>query len=246
MKVWSHVISFGVLLAFSALGGRTTVVGQEDVAKVLKAQTQALLDAVSNGDARVWDRYLDQRVLYLSEDGTRKSKTDLLKEITPLPKGISGTITVSNFEVRVHGDTAIATHDDLEDEDYFGHTLRAEYRTTDTWRRTAQGWKLIASQVHAQLIDPPAIRLASAKLDEYVGTYSLNTDITYTIRRQGDALTGERSGRPVQMLSVEAADVMFVPGQPRSRTVFLRSADGRVSGFVDRREGRDIPWKKIR
>ena len=66
------------------------------------------------------------------------------------------------------------------------------------------------------------------------------------IRRQGDALTGERSGRPVQMLSVEAADVMFVPGQPRSRKVFLRSADGRVSGFVDRREGRDVPWKKTR
>ena len=141
MKVWSQMISLGVLLMCYALGGRTTVVGQEDVAKVLKAQTQALLDAVSNGDPRVWDRYLDPRVLYLSEDGTRKSKTDLLKEITPLPKGISGTITVSNFEVRVHGDTAIATHDDLEDEDYFGHKLKAEYRTTDTWLRTAQGWK---------------------------------------------------------------------------------------------------------
>ena len=102
MKVWSQMISLGVFLMCYALGGRTTVVGQEDVAKVLKAQTQALLDAVSNGDLRVWDRYLDPRVLYLSEDGTRKSKTDLLKEITPLPKGISGTITVSNFEVRVH------------------------------------------------------------------------------------------------------------------------------------------------
>jgi hypothetical protein len=56
-------------------------------------------------------------VLYLSEDGTRKSKTDLLKEITPLPKGISGTITVSNFEVRVHGDTAIATYDRREGRD---------------------------------------------------------------------------------------------------------------------------------
>jgi hypothetical protein len=42
---------------------------------------------------RCWDRYLDPRMLYLSEDGTRKSKADLLKEITPLPKGISGTIT---------------------------------------------------------------------------------------------------------------------------------------------------------
>ena len=230
------------------LQGAAAIVGlaQDDVARVLKAQTQALVDAVTNGDPRVWDRYLDPNMLYLAEDGTRKSKADLLKEITPLPKGISGSITVSNFEVRVHGDTAISTHDDLEDEDYFGHKLKAEYRTTDTWLRTPQGWKLIASQVHAQLIDPPAIQLTAARLDEYVGTYSLNADITYTIRRQGDSLTGERAGRPAQMLSVEAAGVMFVRGQPRSRKVFLRSADGRVSGFVDRREGRDVPWKRVR
>jgi hypothetical protein len=108
-----------------------------------------------------------------------------------------------------------------------------------------QGWKLAASQVHAQLIDPPAIRLATSRLDEYVGVYRLTSEIIYTIRRQGDELTGERSGRPSQVLSVEAADVMFVAGQPRSRKIFLRAPDGRVTGFVDRREGRDIPWVRI-
>ena len=219
---------------------------QGDVARVLQAQTQALMNAVTDGDARVWDRYLDDNALYLNEDGTRKTKADLLKEITPLPKGISGSIEVSAFEVQLHGDTAIATHNDLESETYFGHQLKAEYRTTDTWMRTAQGWKLVASQVHAQLIDPPAIHLAPAKLEEYAGVYRLNDEITYTIRTQGDGLTGERSGRPAQALSVEAADVMFVAGQPRSRKIFLRSADGRISGFVDRREGRDIPWTRVR
>ena len=99
--------------------------------------------------------------------------------------------------------------------------------------------------MHAQLIDPPAIHLAAARLDEYVGLYRLTSEITYTIRRQGDELTGERSGRPSQVLSVEAADVMFVAGQPRSRKIFLRAPDGRVTGFVDRREGRDIPWVRI-
>jgi len=223
----------------------SAVFAQEDVAKVLKAQTQELMNAVSTGNARVWDRYLDADVLYLNEEGVRKTKADLLKEIVPLPKGISGSITVSAFEVHLHGNTAITTHNDLESEDYFGHPLKAEYRTTDTWIRTPQGWKLVASQVHAQLIDPPAIRLPQARLDEYVGVYRLNAEITYTIRRQGDVLTGERSGRPTQTLNVEAADVMFVAGQPRSRKIFLRSPDGRVVGFVDRREGRDIAWTKI-
>jgi ketosteroid isomerase-like protein len=243
VKKW--VLGIALALFTSALTS-APLAQQEDVARVLERQTQELLDAVSAGDARVWDRYLDPTVIYLAEDGVRKTKADLLKEIAPLPKGISGSIAVTAFEVRLHGDTAVTTHNDLESEDYFGHPLKAEYRTTDTWIRTPGGWKLAASQVHAQLIDPPAIHLAAARLDEYVGVYRLTSEITYTIRRQGDELTGERSGRPSQVLSVEAADVMFVAGQPRSRKIFLRTPDGRVTGFVDRREGRDIPWTRIR
>ncbi|HEY1308869.1 MAG TPA: nuclear transport factor 2 family protein [Vicinamibacterales bacterium] len=238
-----------VVVVLSAAGGWVVFAqdaATDDVTKVLQKQTQALMDAVSSGDARVWDRYLDPAVLYLNEDGVRKNKADVLKGIVPLPKGISGSIMVSALDVRLHGDTAIATHNDLETENYFGHRINAEYRTTDTWMRTPQGWKLVASQVHAQQIDPTAIRLAPAKLDEYVGVYRLNDEITYTIRRQGDGLSGVRSGRQPQTLSIEAADVMFVAGQPRSRKIFLRLGDGRISGFVDRREGREIPWTKVR
>lgn len=238
-------MSCAMTLALSA-ATVVTVSAQQDVARILEQQTQELFDAVTTGDARVWDRYLDANVIYLSEDGVRKSKADLLKEITPLPKGISGSIVVSDFQVRLHGDTAVTTHNDLESENYFGHALKAEYRSTDTWIRTPQGWRLAASQVHAQPIDPPAITLSSAKLDEYVGTYRLNADITYTVRRKGIVLTGERTGRPAQALSAEASDVFFVAGQPRSRKIFLRSADGHVTGFVDRREGRDVPWKRER
>jgi hypothetical protein len=236
--------SWAIALAFCAATIRVSA--QQDVATILKRQTQELFDAVTAGDARVWDRYLDVNAIYLSEDGVRKTKADLLKEITPLPKGISGSIVVSAFEVKLHGDTAITTHNALESENYFGHALKAEYRSTDTWVRTPQGWKLVASQVHAQLIDPPVITLAPAKLDEYVGTYRLNAEIAYTIRRNGSVLTGERTGRSAQTLNAEASDVFFVAGQPRSRKIFLRAADGRVTGFVDRREGRDVPWTRER
>jgi ketosteroid isomerase-like protein len=238
--------TFGAIaVALSALTA-SRMAAQEDVARILKQQTQELFDAVAVGDAHVWDRYLDANAIYLSEDGVRKTKADLLKEITPLPKGISGSIVVSAFEVRMHGDTAVTTHNDLESENYFGHALNAEYRSTDTWVRTPQGWKLVASQVHAQLIDPPVITLAPAKLDEYVGTYRLNAEITYTIRRNSSVLTGERTGRSAQTLNAEASDVFFVAGQPRSRKIFLRAADGHVTGFVDRREGRDVPWTRER
>jgi hypothetical protein len=38
---------------------------------------------------------------------------------------------------------------------------------------------------------------------------------------------------------------LFSPGQPRTRRVFHRDPSGAVAGFVDRREGHDIAWRKV-
>ena len=43
----------------------------------------------------------------------------------------------------------------------------------------------------------------------------------------------------------EAPDVLFVPGKPRYRKVFLRGPDGRITGFAERREAWDIVWKRL-
>ena len=81
---------------------------------------------------------------------------------------------------------------------------------------------------------PPAATLAPARLDEYAGTYALTPEIAYTIRREGDHLVGQRTGRKPETLRPEVADLFFVPGQPRLRKVFQRGPDGRVTGFVER------------
>jgi hypothetical protein len=243
-RVFATTVRAAVVLACTAVSSDAVARQGKDPASILKMQTQALLDAVAAGDVRVWDRYLDASVIYLAEDGTRKTKADLLKEIQPLPRGVSGSISIGTFNTRLHGNVAITTHDDHERENYYGHALTAEYRATDTWLQTPAGWKLVASQVHAVLVDPPAIRLDAARLDEYVGVYRLTPEITYSIRRTGAALSGERTGRPAQMLNTEAADVFFVPGQPRVRKIFLRGSNGRVVAFVDRREGRDVRWER--
>jgi len=215
-----------------------------NVEAVLRTQTQALLDAVAAGDTAVWDRYLDPQIVYLSEAGEVETKAQLLDELKPLPAGITGHIAISRFDVRPFGDTAVVVHVDEESENYFGHELHAQYMNTATWRLGAGGWKLIAQQLLATLVDPPAIALPAAQLDDYAGSYRLTDEIHYAIRRDGDHLVGERTGRPPQALRVEARDVVFVPGQPRSRKVFQRDAAGRITGFADRREGRDIVWTR--
>ncbi|HEX7842382.1 MAG TPA: hypothetical protein VF469_33145 [Kofleriaceae bacterium] len=38
--------------------------------------------------------------------------------------------------------------------------------------------------------------------------------------------------------------MLFVPGQPRSRKIFHRDAAGRITGFADRHEARDVVWTR--
>jgi hypothetical protein len=232
-------------LAIAACAARPSVRAPADAAAVLKAQTQEMLDAIALGNAKVWDRYLDPQVTYLSEAGEIETKASLLDQLKPLPAGISGQIALGRFDVKLFGDVAVVLHVDEESENYFGHPIHAQYMTTATWRLGPDGWKLIATQVHASLLDPPAITLPDHQLDDYVGSYQLTDAIRYMIRRDGDHLVGERTGRPPQTLRVEVRDVLFVPGQPRSRKIFLRDAAGKVTGFADRREARDVVWTRL-
>ncbi|HET9626946.1 MAG TPA: DUF4440 domain-containing protein [Kofleriaceae bacterium] len=239
-KLWPSV-----LVTCAASCAPTGVRAPADSAPVLRQYTQEMLDAIAAGDRAPWDRYLDPAVLYVSEAGDVEDKPRLLAELVPLPAGITGHIELGRFEVRAHGDTAVVFHADEETEIYFGHELHAEYLNVATWRHTAAGWRVIAQQVYASLRDPPAIALPAAQLDDYVGTYALTDAIHYTIRRDGDHLIGQRDGRPAQPLLVEARDVLFVAGQPRSRKVFGRDAAGKVVQFADRREARDVVWPRV-
>jgi ketosteroid isomerase-like protein len=213
---------------------------------ILRRQAQELMDAVTYGNAKVWDKYLDPQVVYIDEAGEVSDKPGLIAQIKPLPEGISGSIKTEVTQLHFFGDTAVMHVDDHESENYFGQTIKAEYRSLQTWRRTGDGWKLIGAQVYAGLIDPASIKLPAARLDEYAGVYRLNAQVTYTLRRDGDKLIGQRSGRDPVTLAIEASDVFFVPGQPRSRKIILRDQTGRITGFADRREGRDILWTRER
>lgn len=234
---------FAILLAFTFLAiPRAT--SAETVGDVLRRQTQELADAIGTGSAAVWDRYLDPEVRYVDESGKVLTKKKMLDDLKPLPQGVSGSLKVTDFDVAVHGGVAVATYVDDEHEDFHGHKLHCQYRVTDTWIRTAKGWRLIAAQVLALRADPPSARVAAALHDEYCGTYTLTSTISYVIRKNGDRLEGRRSGREAEELLDEAPDVLFVPGRPRYRYVFLRGAGGMITGLAERREAWDLVWKR--
>lgn len=223
-----------------------TVPPPEDVSRILQKQSQELLDAVTYGKPEVWDAYLHERATITAENGKVYTKAEMVKEIRPLPEGVSGSIKVIDFNAIVHGPVAVTNYVADEDEVYHGHELHCQYRVTDTWLKTADGWKLIAAQLLALRTDPPAIALSKEQMDGYAGQYALTPAITYEIRRNDAKLEGQRNGRPAEALMAEAVDVFFVPGNPRYRKIFQRDASGKITGFVERREAWDLVWTRVR
>jgi hypothetical protein len=211
----------------------------------LRLSTQRLLDAIAPGQVAVWDELLDADVIQVDENDVVRRKPEILAELKPLSPGLIGHLRVDDFQLVLEGDVAVVTHEDDETLDYHGQLILSRFRMTETWHQTPVGWRLLASQVLAVLKDPPAVTLDHSTLCAYAGNYSMTSEIKATIRCSAERLIFERSGRPARELLAEVRDVFFEPGQPRTRRIFQRDSHGRVTGFVDRREARDVVWRRV-
>jgi Domain of unknown function (DUF4440) len=211
----------------------------------LRRDTQALLDAVAPGDTAVWNRLLDSAAIQVDENDVVRTKKEILESLQPLGPGLTGHLDIDDFRLVLRGPVAVVTHEDREYLDYHGQIIRSRFRFTETWLKEPAGWREIASQVLAVRQDPPAIRLDHAALCSFAGRYAMTDSIVATIRCAGDSLVMVRAGRADRTFLPEARDVFFEPGQPRTRRIFLYDAQGQVSGFVDRREERDVAWKRV-
>jgi hypothetical protein len=117
---------------------------------------------------------------------------------------------------------------------------------TETWLKQGTEWRLAMVHVYVVAKDPPAIAVPEQLLNEYEGRYRAADDLAYVIRRDGNHLVAQRDGGSSAVLAEEAPDVFFVPGKPRSRTIFRRDAQHQIVDFVDRREGEDLMFVRLR
>lgn len=228
-----------------ALFWMATVTDAQSLDDQLRATTQALLDAVAPGDRSVWEAQLDPDFIHMDEAGAVRTRTEFLNQLTPLPAGLVGRIQIDTWRLAIHGDVAVAVYELQEHLEYHGQLLRSRFRSMDTWHRTQGRWRLISEHTAAVLKDPPAITLSQKQLCEYAGTYSLTAQLQTTITCMADGLESTRTGQKPVIYRAEVKDVFFVPGQPRTRRIFLRDGSGQVQTFVDRREGEDIRWRKV-
>jgi hypothetical protein len=141
-----QLLAMGVAVAgaFDVVSAQTVSQPASDVSALLQRQTEQLMDAIAAGDRAPWQRYIAENVVFLTEDGVRKTKGDLVNEIRVFPPEIRGRIRVTGYDVVRHDRIAIATYIADEEEGYYGQVLHARYRSTDTWLSTDGAWQMIA------------------------------------------------------------------------------------------------------
>ncbi len=210
----------------------------------LVRHTQELYDSIVPGNQAPWKKYFADDCTFSDEKGRTLDKTKLVADITPFPRGYSGSIKIENVISRIVCDTAVLSYDANETETIFGQNLRARYHVTDTWLRRNGNWQIIASQAHRYYEDPATGKANEKKFPDYVGTYELAPGHTRTVTGENGKLFVERNGKKEELLP-ESSDLFFRKGV-EGRILFHYGSTGRVDSLIDRRNNEDVIWKKTR
>jgi hypothetical protein len=209
----------------------------------LVRRTQELVDAVAVGDQIPWKKYFADDCMFFDEKGRSMNKVALLADLSPMPKGYSGSIAIANAKSHIEGDVAILSYDLDEKESIFSQNLTARYHETDTWMRRNGSWQIVAGQVLRYYLDPAPGKVEASKFAEYVGTYELAPGVVLTISTDGGQLYRQRGDRPKEQLIPEATDIFFRKGV-EGRVLFHYADSGKVDVLVDRRNNEDVVWRK--
>src|SRR5438045_1231666 len=91
-----------------------------DTIEWFQTTEQSLMDAVAAGDTKPWERVLDENCIVTSEEGEVTGKTELLKQMRPLPAGLKGAIAVTEWTVQEFPNFAVVAYMAEEWETIFG------------------------------------------------------------------------------------------------------------------------------
>ncbi len=234
-------------LALSGLAAQASPAANDDaLSALLKRQTQEFSNAGQKGDAATIDRLLDPDVVFTNETGGIATKKDMVDGASPPPPGAPAReIEVTNWALRAQGDVATATFIDQLTQHFGAKTLVLRFQSTETWARRPGGWKMIASHTMNVQVPPPAVMLPAAELDAYVGVYQVDPSYVVTIVRGTSGLMASANGGAQVPLKAEIKDVLFTDVSPNVRKLIQRDAAGHVTGYINRRDGVDLVFRKV-
>jgi len=233
------VFTLSFFKPLESICGDPAAITQEELVR----RTQELFDAVVPGNKEPWQKYFADDCIFADEKGRNFNKTQLVADITPLPKGYSGTIKIVKPKSVIHGDTAILSYDLDETETIFGQKLTARYHVTDTWLRRNGVWQIASSQAMRYYEDPAVARIDSKKFADFNGTYELASGQIRRVFSEGENLYVERSGKREELLP-EGSEIFFRKGV-EGRILFRYADSGKVDAIIDRRNNEDVVWRRV-
>ena len=239
------ILVFGCAVLGLTLGAcsraKQPVITQDELAR----RTQELVDSIASGDPTPWKKYFAEDSMMFDEKGRSMDKAALVKDITPLPPGYSGTIKLVKAQSRIFPNTAILSYDLNETETIFGQNMNARYHETDTWMLRGGDWQIVASQILRYYEDPAPGKAETKKYPEYAGSYEIAPGKTLTVSTDGANLYAQKGQGSKDLLIPEAPDIFFRKGV-EGRRLFRRNNGGKVDALIDRRNNEDVVWKKIK
>lgn len=205
---------------------------------------QALMDALP-GDIILWSRYLDDKWYIITEDGTGFFKKKFLEGFSPFPNGFLGHINVIKPVFTFYDKITVIHYVADEYEQVYGQKLHTTYAAANTYYQTDTSWKMIGSQIFEISQLPPAITVSNEILKTYTGTYSLIDTVTCMITFENGKLFIQKKGRSKEALSAETNNIFFRDSDTRGRKIFTKNFNGEMT-MLERRNGNDLVWKKIK
>jgi hypothetical protein len=209
------------------------------------------MDAFAPGDSKPFDRVMDADCIVTDEEGNVSNKQQFLKDLRPLPKGLSGQIAVKELTVQEFPGFAVVRFLADESEQVFGQQLHTKYRFTDTYRRVGSDWKMVASHTSVITQDPPAQNVSKEVWPGLVGDYELLPDgwIVRITLRDGNLYSStdrDRSGRfgkPRRLIPL-TPDAFTAEGS-LGEWLFVIDRDGKSSRIVDFRKFEPLVWTRV-
>lgn len=233
------LLSLVVMFTFTGCMRQRDITQEEFIRR-----TQELVDAVAVGNQAPWKKYYADDCMFFDEKGENKNKAALVADITPLPQGSTGSISIGKVQSHIEGNVAIMSYDLDEKETIFGQEMTARYHQTDTWMRRNGTWQIVAGQVLRYYEDPAPGSVDSRMFSDFAGTYELAPSKKLTISQEGAQLFRRRGDESKVELIAEAQGIFFRKGV-EGRILFRRGKEGRVDALIDRRNNEDVVWKRV-
>jgi hypothetical protein len=214
------------------------------VRKILLQLRHDFFEAQKRGDRVVLEQLISDSFYFVHSTGVVTRKKDFIDR-TVAQAGKQPDIIFLDDELHIYGNTAVwltrsvsTTVDGTE----------INFRSTDVLVKNKANWQWVS--VHSSKLStrPKGINLSEDSLKNYVGSYQINAERTFTVTEEKGNLIGQAPGlRQKDLIPVSSTE--FVWFSPESNVdmhiLFLRDETGKVKQAALKSDGKEA-WRAMK